>query len=74
MKKSWKYIVVAILGLGLFVSGVLSYSIGSLVSFCFYLFTFIFGDLYFTDNQLFVFRTPEDFLLSFLNLIMMKKP
>ena len=45
-KKSWKYIVVAILGLGLFVSGVLSYSIGFGI-FLFLFVTFIFGDLYF---------------------------
>ena len=60
MKKSWKYIVVAILGLGLFVSGVLSYSIGFGI-FLFLFVTFIFGDLYFIQP---VFRTPDSVLKS----------
>ena len=59
-KKSWKYIVVAILGLGLFVSGVLSYSIGFGI-FLFLFVTFIFGDLYFIQP---VFCTPDSVLKS----------
>ena len=60
MKKSWKYIVVAILGLGLFVSGVLSYPIGFGI-FLFLFVTFIFGDLYFIQP---VFCTPDSVLKS----------
>ena len=61
MKKSWKYIVVAILGIGLFVSGVFFPESAWFYFFLISFVTWIFGDLYFIQP---VFRTPDSVLQS----------